>query len=43
MICGKMEGQMEISFRKATFEDVESIIALCNECFDENTSIQLLW
>lgn len=31
---------MEVSFRRATLEDVESIIELCNECFDENTSLE---
>lgn len=31
---------MEVSFRRATLEDVESIIKLCNECFDENTSLE---
>ena len=30
---------MEIKFRRATFDDIESIIALCNECFEENTSL----
>lgn len=30
---------MEVNFRKATIDDVEAIIKLCNECFDENTSI----
>lgn len=31
---------MEVVFRKASREDVEGIIALCNECFDENTSLE---
>lgn len=31
---------MEVTFRKATLEDVKDIIALCNECFEENTSIE---
>ncbi|MBO5150751.1 MAG: GNAT family N-acetyltransferase [Methanobrevibacter sp.] len=30
---------MEILFRKATLDDVEEIVNLCNECFNENTSI----
>lgn len=30
---------MEIKFRKATLEDVERIIELCNECFKESTPI----
>lgn len=30
---------MEVIFRKATFDDVEAIITLCNECFDENTPL----
>lgn len=30
---------MEVNFRKATADDVEAIIKLCNECFDENTSL----
>lgn len=30
---------MEVLFRKATFEDVEAIINLCNECFNENTDL----
>ncbi len=30
---------MEVLFRRATFADVEPIIILCNECFDENTSL----
>ena len=31
---------MEVKFRRATFDDVESIIALCNECFEEKTSLE---
>lgn len=31
---------MEVKFRIATREDVEKIIKLCNECFDESTSIE---
>jgi len=31
---------MDIIFRRATLDDVESIIKLCNECFEENTSIE---
>ena len=30
---------MEVKFRKAVYDDVESIIKLCNECFFENTNI----
>lgn len=30
---------MEVKFRYATENDVEDIIKLCNECFDETTSI----
>ena len=31
---------MDVIFRKATIEDVEGIIELCNECFFENTSLE---
>ncbi len=31
---------MKVEFRKATIDDVEGIIALCNECFSENTSLE---
>lgn len=31
---------MNIIFKEAVFEDVESIISLCNECFQENTSLE---
>lgn len=31
---------MNISFRVATLDDVEEIIDLCNECFNENTSYE---
>lgn len=30
---------METNFRVATYEDVEAIITLCNECFNENTPL----
>ena len=30
---------MEVKFRIATYEDVGAIVDLCNECFDETTSI----
>lgn len=30
---------MEVSFRIATLDDLEKIITLCNECFNENTSM----
>lgn len=31
---------MEVSFKIATIDDVEAIITLCNECFNENTNIE---
>lgn len=31
---------MEIVFRKAQREDVKGIIELCNNCFDESTSVK---
>lgn len=31
---------MEVSFRRAAIDDVDAIIALCNECFEEDTSLQ---
>jgi len=31
---------MEVNFRRATFEDVEDIIILCNECFNETTDLE---
>lgn len=31
---------MKVNYRKASLEDVEKIIKLCNECFDENTSLE---
>ena len=30
---------MELTFRRATVEDVPGIIALCNECFSERTNV----
>ena len=30
---------MEVKFRIATFDDVEGIIKLCDECFNEKTSL----
>lgn len=30
---------MKISFRVATIKDLQGIINLCNECFNENTSL----
>lgn len=30
---------MKAKFRKAVYEDLENIIELCNECFEENTSL----
>lgn len=31
---------MEINFRRANYDDVDAIVRLCNECFDENTSLE---
>lgn len=31
---------MEVNFRVAKFDDVEGIVNLCNECFNENTSLK---
>lgn len=31
---------MEINFRKATIDDIEKIVELCNECFGENTKVE---
>lgn len=31
---------MEVKFKIATIDDVKDIVNLCNECFDENTSIE---
>lgn len=31
---------MEVRFRRATIDDVGAIIALCNECFEEETSLE---
>lgn len=31
---------MEVVFRRATSEDVPGIIELCNECFNEETSLE---
>lgn len=31
---------MNVKFRIATLEDIEGIITLCNECFNENTSLE---
>lgn len=31
---------MEVKFRRATREDVEAIIKLCDECFNEKTNIE---
>lgn len=30
----------DVVFRRANIEDIEEIIALCNECFGENTSLE---
>ena len=31
---------MKVEFRIATIDDLEGIIKLCNECFEENTSLE---
>ena len=31
---------MIIIFRKANYIDIEDIVKLCNECFDEKTSVK---
>ena len=31
---------MKVDFKIATIDDVENIIALCNECFGENTDVE---
>ncbi len=31
---------MNVLFRRATLEDIEGIVKLCNECFNENTSVE---
>lgn len=31
---------MKVEFKIATLEDIEGIIKLCNECFNENTSLE---
>ena len=31
---------MKVEFRKATVEDIEAIISLCNECFLESTTVE---
>lgn len=31
---------MNVLFKKATFDDVEGIIKLCNECFNEETDLE---
>lgn len=34
------EFEMDVKFRIATIDDVEKIVELCNECFEENTSLE---
>lgn len=34
------EVKVDAKFRRATIDDVKGIIALCNECFEENTSME---
>lgn len=31
---------MKVEFKQATLDDVEDIVKLCNECFDETTDIK---
>lgn len=31
---------MDVKFKIATIDDIENIINLCNECFDENTDLE---
>lgn len=31
---------MNLIFRKANYDDIEQIVELCNECFDEETSLE---
>ena len=31
---------MDVKFKIATSQDIEGIIELCNECFDENTNLE---
>lgn len=31
---------MNLNFKRANYEDIEEIISLCNECFEENTSLE---
>ena len=31
---------MDVRFKIATVDDVENIIRLCDECFDENTDLE---
>ena len=31
---------MEVNFRIATKDDVDKIVKLCNECFEENTNVE---
>ena len=30
---------MKVEFKIATIDDIEGIIKLCNECFNENTNL----
>lgn len=34
------EVKIDIKFRRATIDDIKGIIDLCNECFEENTSME---
>lgn len=31
---------MKVEFRKATIEDISSIVSLCNACFNEHTTLE---
>lgn len=35
-----LDTKLKVSFSVATIDDVEEIISLCNECFDETTSLE---
>ena len=32
--------KIDVTFRRATIDDIKGIIDLCNECFEENTSME---
>lgn len=35
-----LDTKLDVNFSVATLNDVEEIISLCNECFDETTSLE---